>query len=206
MANETRISVGPGRAVYPALDRPDTKFDELGQYKADLAVPLAQAEQLMKKLSEMYKAHVGKAAAKTTNTMWYMETDEDGEETGNVVFKMRIKNRLNRDGKLWDRKPKQFDAALRPCEVNPWGGSVLAVSATVYEWDAGGKKGISLQPQAVQIIELVSGGGKDASAFGFDATEGFTAPDAAPDFGGSDDDDEGAAIEEVDGEKEAFDY
>lgn len=203
MANETRISVGPGRAVYPALDRPDTKFDELGQYKADLAVPLAQAEPLMKKLADMHKAHVGKAPAKASNTMWYMETDEDGEETGNVVFKMRIKNRLNRDGKLWDRKPKQFDAALRPCEVNPWGGSVLAVSAVVYEWDAGGKKGISLQPQAVQIIELVSGGGKDASAFGFDATDGFTAPEnAAPDFGGSDE----ADTAEVDGEEESYDY
>ena len=37
--------------------------------------------------------------------------------------------------------------------------------------------GVSLRLKAVQIIDLKTGGGADASAYGFSATEGFTAPD-----------------------------
>jgi len=34
--------------------------------------------------------------------------------------------------------------------------------------------GVSLRLKAVQIIDLKTGGGADASAYGFSATEGFT--------------------------------
>ena len=113
MANNEQISIGPGKAVYPRLAQPDTKFDDLGQYKADVSVPLAEAEPIMEILSEHFKAHTGKAPKKADNTMFYFETDINGDETGNVVFKCRVKNKLRkRDGKLWDRKPKLFDAAL----------------------------------------------------------------------------------------------
>lgn len=180
-----RVTIGPGRAVYPALRTPDTKFDELGQYKADLAIPLSEAEPLMKKLSDIHKAHTGKAPSKSSNTMWYLEEDkETGEETGNVIFKCRVKNRMRRDGQLWDRRPKLFSADLKPVEVNPWGGTVMAVSAEVYEWDAGGKKGVSLQPVGVQIIELVEGGGESAEDMGFGKRDGFTAGDVDDDLGG----------------------
>ena len=150
MANNEPISIGPGKAVYPRLAQPDTKFDELGQYKADVSVPLADAEPIMEILSNVFKAHTGKAPKKADNTMWYFETNEDGEETGNVVFKCRVKNKLRkRDGQLWDRKPKLFDAALKPIDENPFGGSTYIVSVEVYAWEAGAKKGISLQPLGV---------------------------------------------------------
>jgi len=174
MANNEQISIGPGKAVYPRLSQPDTKFDELGQYKADVSVPLAEAESIMEILSKTFKAHTGKAPKKADNTMWYFETNEDGDETGNVVFKCRVKNKLRkRDGKLWDRKPKLFDAALKPVDVNPFGGSTYVVSSEVYAWEAGAKKGISLQPIGVQIIELVSFSGPSASSMGFKAQEGY---------------------------------
>jgi hypothetical protein len=44
---------------------------------------------------------------------------------------------------------------------------------------------------AVQIIDLKTGTGADASAYGFSATDGFTAPkeaDTAEDFADEDDD------------------
>lgn len=172
--NNEPISIGPGKAVYPRLAQPDTKFDELGAYKADISIPMADAEGLMAQLTAVFKKHTGKPPKKSENTMWYFETDEDGEETGNVVFKCRVKNKLRkRDGQLWDRKPKLFDAALKPVDVNPYGGSTYVVSAEVYEWDAGGKKGVSLQPLGVQIIELVSGSGPSAAGMGFKAQEGY---------------------------------
>ena len=195
MANNEQISIGPGKAVYPRLSQPDTKFDELGQYKADVSVPLAEAEPIMEILSKPFKAHTGKAPKKADNTMWYFETNEDGDETGNVVFKCRVKNKLRkRDGKLWDRKPKLFDAALKPVDVNPFGGSTYVVSAEVYAWEAGAKKGVSLQPVGVQIIELVSGSGPSASSMGFKAQEGYMADPNEGDYADGGDDDNEADI------------
>jgi len=175
---DKRLTTPPGFAVYPRLKTPDTKFDELGQYKADIAITLAEAEELMDNLQAAYKAHTGKPAKKADNTMWYMETDDSGEETGRVIFKIRVKNRLNKKGELWDRRPKLFDAGLKPIDVNPYGGTKYAVSFDVYEWTAGDKKGISLQPAGVQILELVSGSGDvNPSAMGFAAQEGYSAPE-----------------------------
>ena len=195
MANNEQISIGPGKAVYPRLSQPDTKFDELGQYKADVSVPLAEAEPIMEILSKPFKAHTGKAPKKADNTMFYFETDINGDETGNVVFKCRVKNKLRkRDGKLWDRKPKLFDAALKPVDVNPFGGSTYVVSAEVYAWEAGAKKGVSLQPVGVQIIELVSGSGPSASSMGFKAQEGYMADPNEGDYADGGDDDNEADI------------
>lgn len=168
-----------GRAVYPRLGRPDVKFHDLGIYKADLLVPLSEAKELLTKLSAIYAEHTGKAPNKVDNTMWKIELDEDGQMANEVMFKLRIKNRMGRDGEVWDRKPKLFDASLSPCNsVVPYGGSQMVVSFDAYCWDAGGKKGVSLQPVAVQIIKLETGD-DNASSFGFAAAEGFTATEQA---------------------------
>lgn len=175
MADSKQFETPPGIAVYPRLKTPDTKFDDLGIYKADLAVPKADAKPLMDELTALYKAHVGKAPKASENTMWETQTDEAGEETGNIIFKLRVKNKIRKkDGALWDRRPVQFDAAGNDIDVNPWGGSQMIVVFEAYEWDAGGKKGVSLQPLAVQILELVEGEGKSASAFGLKARDGYT--------------------------------
>lgn len=176
---DKRLSTPVGTAVYPRLKTPDTKFDELGQYKADVSVPADIAAPLVEKLMAIWKNHVGKAAKKADNPMFANEVDEAGEETGNVIFKLRVKNRMNKKGELWDRRPKLFDAALKPTDVNPWGGTKYAVSFDTHEWDYGDKKGVSLQPVGVQIIELVTGegNGADASSMGFAAQEGYANPE-----------------------------
>lgn len=178
-----------GVAVYPRLDRPDTKFDDNGIYKADIAVPLEEAEPLMEKLQEIHKAHVGKAASKNANTMWYLEEDkETGEQTGRVIFKLRAKNKLvtkgQNAGQLWDRQPKAFDAKGNRIVEMPavGGGSVLKVFFEVYEWSASNKFGVSLQPLKVQIIDLHEfSGGDDSSPF--EEEEGFTVEDEDDTFG-----------------------
>lgn len=199
---DKRLSTPPGIAVYPRLKTPDTKFDELGMYKADLSVPKAAAEPLMRELQAIHKAHTGKPAKATENTMWYMETDDAGEETGNVVFKIRVKNRMTKKGEIWDRRPKMFDAALKPIDVNPWGGTRMIVSVDVYEWNSGDKKGVSLQPAGVQILDLVSGSGPDASSMGFSAQEGYVgsySDDDEDDTAGLSDQTAGDDDDDVDG-------
>jgi hypothetical protein len=183
--SDIRISLPLGRAIYPSLKRADTKFNELGIYKCNVSVPLQEATSTMEKLSQIHKAHVGKVPAKAENSMWKMEIDEEtGEETGNVIFKCSVKNVQRKNGEIWDRRPKQFDAKMKPVDLDPSGGTELYVSASIYEWVAGGKKGVSLQPLAIQIINLVErGGGADASAFGFSAQDGFEGTESIYKFG-----------------------
>lgn len=182
---DKRYSTPVGTAVYPRLKNPDTKFNELGQYKSDLSLSLENpaTKALLDNLLEDYKAHVGKAHPKSPdksnrNAFYYVEEDEAGEPTGNIVLKLRVTNKKSRKtGEVWDRRPKQFDATLKPIDVNPWGGSKMAVSFEAYCWSNDGTKGFSLQPIGVQIIELVTGDGDGADSLGFAPTSGYTAPE-----------------------------
>ena len=129
--SDTKISLPLGRAIYPSLKTADTKFHDLGIYKCNVSVPVKEATSTMEKLSAIYKQHTGKAPVKTDNTMWKMEVDEEtGEDTGNVIFKCSVKNVRRRDGELWDRRPKQFDAKMNPVTLDPSGGTELYVSAS----------------------------------------------------------------------------
>ena len=171
--SDIRIALPLGRAMYPALKTPDTKFNDLGIYKANVSVPHKEATATMSKLTEIFKSHTGKAPNKAENTMWKLETDDEtGEETGNVIFKVTVKNVRRRDGELWDRKPKQFDSKMKPVNLDPYGGTEMYVSASVYAWDAAGKKGVSLQPMAVQIISLVERSAGSGESYGFQEQEG----------------------------------
>lgn len=202
MADKITMTTPRGIAVYPRLDRPDTKFDENGTYKADLRVPADRADALIKKLSKIYRDHTGKVHPKhperdNKNAFYYIETDEDGEETGNVVFKLRVKNKITRKGELWDRRPAQFDARGKPIR-NPkrvGGGSELIVSFEVYLWQTPtGGKGMSLQPEAVQIISLEEyDGTKSADSYGFGAVEDG-------DYVADDDDDTGNGFTDQSGD------
>lgn len=168
-----KLTTPLGTAVYPALKRPDTKFHDLGQYKADVSIPIETAKPLMDKLSAFYKEQTGTAANQTENTMFKVETDDQGN-TKSALFKLRIKNRMTKQGEVWDRRPKLFGADLTPAPAaDPRGGSKIKVSFEFYVWEANGKKGVSLQPVAVKIIELVSGEAADGADFGFDKEDGY---------------------------------
>lgn len=178
MAKQNLITLPRGIAIYPALHRPDTRFDELGTYKADVKIEEAKAKPFMDKLSAIYKEHTGKAPSKKDNPMWSYVEDDEGNETGEVHFKIRVKNKMRKDGKLWDRRPMVMDAkkASMDTDVAVWGGSVMRVQMDVYCWVAAGKKGVSLQPVIVQVIDLKTGSGAgDMSEF--DEEEGYETDD-----------------------------
>ncbi|KQR67889.1 ssDNA-binding protein [Rhizobium sp. Leaf341] len=176
MANPVLTST-KGVAVYPALNRPDTKFDELGQYKADIKLSQEAAAPLVAAIQKVAKEHMGKVMPKAKNSCFESVLNDDGEETGEVLFKIRVKNKLRKsDGKLWDRRPLIIDAKKNdlPVAVAIWGGTTMRVQFEVYPWNTGAKKGISLQPVMVQVIDLVTGGGRgDANAF--DEEDGYEA-------------------------------
>lgn len=177
MAATHRITLPVGTARYPALHRPDTKFQPDGVYKANIAVPRKEAEATIQKLQALAKEYLGKALPKSDNGLWKLEVDDNGDETDFVMFKAAVKNfRDKNTGELVDRRPKQVDANLNPCNEVVYGGSELRVACNVRTWEYNGKKGMSLQPYTVQILKLV---GPDSLGDNpFDVVEGgFIAPD-----------------------------
>mgnify|MGYP003130659362 CR=1 FL=1 len=154
-----------GKAFYPRLVRADTKYNKLGQYKADLRVPVEEAKELMEELASVYKEWTGKAPSKNDNSMWKFEEDDNGNQTGDVIIKIRVSNKMKKDGDLWDRRPKIFFRNTDDRTESIGGGSAMKVQFDMYCWQAE-KKGVSLQPLSVLIEELVEYEGNGGNPFG----------------------------------------
>jgi hypothetical protein len=78
-----------------------------------------------------------------------------------------------KEGELFSRQPKMFDASGQAVTENIGGGSKLKVAVVPYFWyTASLGAGITLQPKAVQILDLVTwSSGGTAEAYGFEVTE-----------------------------------
>ena len=200
MSDKITLTTPKGIAVYPRLDKPDTKFNDNGTYKTDLKISAKDAKPLLDKLTAMYKDWVGKAHPKNPdqsnrNAFYFMALDDQGNETGDIILKLRVTNKITKKGDLWDRRPAQFDAKGTPIAKHKAvsGGSTLKVSFEVYQYQLPtGAKGMSLQPEAVQIIDLIEwNGNKDAGGYGFGQEDGYsddTAGFSDESDGGGDDD------------------
>lgn len=177
-----------GEAVYPALSRPDTKYNPLGDYKANTRVPKDDAKATIAALQKIAKDHIGKALPIKKNALWEFEVDnETGEETGYVVFKIKAKNKQLKDGSTWDRRPLIIDGKRNtvPASVAVWGGSRIRVKVEVYCFKTKDGPGMSLQPVTVQVLKLVTGTGGQPDISGFDEDEdGYVIEEDTSDFDG----------------------
>src|SRR3954469_13595757 len=192
-----------GVFVWPKLTEPDFKFKKEGEFSVKLRLPLAEAKPLINKLAPLHAQAEAEGKAKlaeipvanrkkmeakgtkfTVNPFYSSVYDEDGNETGEVEFKFTMTHSGQyksgpKAGQKWPRKPGVFDAKGKPVPSSTqiWGGSIgkVAFEAAPY-WVAGQLTcGLSLRLQAAQIIELVQGGQRSASSFGFGQEEGFEA-------------------------------
>jgi hypothetical protein len=180
-----KIVTPAGIAIYPHLTQPDFKFNPLGQYKVDLSLTEDEAAPLIAKFDEVMeeakrKVPPGKPL-KIAEPPYHNELDDEGQETGRVIFRFTMKAKFNtKDGRTIEMSPKLFDAqgTLMTDVDSIWGGSKLRISSALVPYHVPARgAGVSMRLQAVQIIELkTGGGGADASNYGFEATEGFTAP------------------------------
>lgn len=175
--NIVRITTPAGIAVYPKIEKPDTKFNADGVYSIDLDLDGPAAEELIGKLTkvadESYAAECkakGKKALKRSDMPWKMVDD------GKTRFKFKLKAKGGSGEKMWDQKPALFDAKGSPVkDLNVGSGSIVKVAFDVVPYfTAMVGQGISLRLRAVQIIELRQFiAGDNFDAFGFKATEGF---------------------------------
>jgi ssDNA-binding protein len=179
-----------GVAVYPHLSKPDTKFNERGEYKIKWQGSGADAEALVKRIDAAMKesAIAAQEAEKKEKkprkvklaTAPYTRND-DGSIT--VSFKMVASGVSKKTGEAWSRRPAIFDLTGKPYAAVPrvGGGSTVKVSFELnqYARPSTEQKGIvlagaNLRLEAVQIIELVEFGG-NAEYFGF-SNEGGDEP------------------------------
>jgi len=147
--------------------------------------PIAKAE-LEQRIAD---AKTGKQKAESKKALEDMKEaekpykpayDDDGNETGEYEFNIKTPASWLKDkGKATEKrvpiKPAIFDAKgnklTNPPEI--WGGSRLVVAGEFRPFNMPIGVGISLRLNAVQIIELSTGGGaKDAAGFGFGKHEG----------------------------------
>ena len=188
MAQNTQIKIVTPRgiAVYPWLNRPDTKFSPDGDFKVTLKVEAKEAAPLIEKLDEAltnYQDQQAKADPKigrySITPPYEEEVDDQGNLTGNYLFKFKQKAVINtKDGRTIDMKVALVDASRTPTTVNVGGGSEIKIAATVFPYAMKTTKsvGLSLRPSAVQILSLVSGQSNVVSMF--DDEDGFKTEDA----------------------------
>lgn len=197
------ILIIKGRALWPKLIEPDTKFKAEGEYTTKLILSDDDATELRDILENAQAAAVAaaieEAAAKGKRLraekikqadipLKELEDRETGEPTGEWAVNVKCKaSGTNKAGKAWQRKVPLFDAKGTPIpeDAKPeiWNGSILKVNCTInpFYTDMAGA-GNSLRLTAVQIIEL-SSSVKDAGAYGFDAEDGYTSEPGADPFG-----------------------
>ena len=202
-----------GKSLWSKVFEPDTKFIEDGEYSTQVIVSEADAAQVCEQLDalideEFNKIVKDKPALKATlskRPVTEPDIDQDGNATGNVVFKSKLKAKIrSKTGAVYNQKPNVVDAKRNPMTgIQLVGnGSIvkIAVEPITYYMPSSKQVGVSLRLKAMQVIDLVEHGVPSADSL-FDDEEGFVAKAIAKDTPTTDFDDvdtEGKASDEGD--------
>jgi hypothetical protein len=172
--NNKTLTTPAGIARYPRLNSPDTKFSEEGQYKVDLEMSAEDAEPFLKQIEAMFAEFLADKQRELKKEKLKMHAPPWTENDGMVQLKLKVKAvGKSKDGETYTRQPKLFDASGQITNENVGGGSTLKVAVVPYFWyTASLGAGITLQPKAVQILDLVTwSSGGTAEAYGFEVAE-----------------------------------
>ena len=179
-----------GIAIYPKLNRPDSKFDADGVYSTRLE-DNEETRKFIAKLvavrDDFFEEQDAKIRKKfSLADVFEEELNDEGEETGFLIVKFKLNAKVKtKDGTEYDQKPNLFDSSKPPKpldDCNPWSGSTLRVAGDIVPYAMGSSKtvGVSLRMKGVQVINLVQGGGAEAASYGFSDEEGgFTVDTSA---------------------------
>ena len=167
-----------GKAIYPHLTKCDVRFKPEGEFKVDLELGEAPANNLLKILKEYQAKAVSNAKDKTGKDKIKVASLPYKKEDDKYIFKFKMKasGTNGKTGETFKQRPALFDSELKPInpeDTNIWGGSILRVSFQPFPWFTPALgAGVSLRLKSVQVKELVEGGGQTAEASGFDKVEG----------------------------------
>lgn len=171
-----------GKAVWPKLNEPDTKFKEEGEFSVKLELGGAQAETMKDVIREFaaiaYAIECedkGKKKLKKADLPFKQVVNEDGDDVpGMFLFNFKRKaSGTTKAGKAWEASITLFDSKKKKVTAEVWGGSRLRVAYTLVPWYAAALGfGIKLELGAVQVLDLVTRGERSADDYGFDEEEG----------------------------------
>lgn len=184
---QIKLNTPLGTARYPWLTTPDTRFNEEGEYAVQLLLPEddPKVKALVKRIKDTYEEFRAtlddpKKAKKRPESFGFSpDIDDNGDETGYIVFKFKAKTGyINKKGERVELAPPPlFDAKLKPLPdgMSIWSGTTMIINFTPSAYFQGKNCGVTLRLNACQIIELVSGGAsRDAGSYGFEDEEGFS--------------------------------
>ncbi len=163
-----------GELVYPWVSRPDVRYDPDGVFQTKLLLPFEGAQELIAKLEGVrsdFVATLDVAKQKTYNVapVFEDELDEEGEETGNVLIKVKLKALVTpREGDPFTQAPVIINAEDGSKVEEPvYGGTMAKLKGQIVPYTNAASKlaGVTLRLRAVQVHELVTGTGSGGGAF-----------------------------------------
>jgi len=174
-----------GNAKWAKVFEADYRFVPEGEYSIQVTMPEEQAAEVCEQLDNMAQAKLAEAVKDnpklktvlSTRKSYEAETDENGNPTGNLLFKAKMKSRIkSRDGQTYTQQPMVVDAKRTPMQGNTLVGNGslvnIAVEPIPYVMQSTKQVGVSLRLKAVQVIDLVEYGGSGASSI-FDEEDGY---------------------------------
>lgn len=197
-----------GSALWAKVQEPDTKFDPDGTYSISVLVPETEAQEMCEYLddivdkayAEEIKNSPKKQATLSTRKGYDYNYDQDGNQTGLIEFKVKLKAKVTRqDGTSFSQKPVVVDAKRQPLnpDIAVGNGSDVKVAfePRPYVMNSTKQVGVSLRMKGVQVINLVEYGNSVSTMF--DEEDGYvveSAPIASTPF------DDGIATDESEGD------
>lgn len=152
---KARFKTAKGRANFPHLNQPDTKFNAEGVYKTGLIVNAKDAAETIKIAKDVARQAFGGDPKKLKRCALPFEENDDGT----VTFKFKSYN-----------KPTVFDAkgnVVKDAKIG--GGSVLKIAGSFESYDKGANLGVTAYLNSVLLLELQSFG---SNPFAGDEDEG----------------------------------
>jgi len=176
-----------GKSLWAKVFEPDTRFVDDGEYSTSVIVPEAEAAEVCEQLESLIDDEYNKVvkekpqlkATLSKRPVTEPDYDQDGNETGNVVFKTKLKAKIRgKNGQVYSQKVNVVDAKRNPMSGDQLVGNgslvKVAVEPVTYVMQSTKQVGVSLRLKAMQVIDLVEHGSSSTDSI-FQEEEGFVA-------------------------------
>ena len=178
-----KITTPIGTAVWPKLNEPDRKFDKDGVYEVKLRLSGDDADTVKAEVTNALKEHVEELDKKNPRMapLPFKEVeDDDGNPTGELDFKFKLKATGGHGDDQWTQRPTLFDSSNQPMTEKIGGGSKIQVGAEIVPYFVASiGAGVSLRLKAVKVFELVDGNRGGADQWSFSEGTGFVTEGSA---------------------------
>lgn len=167
---------------YAYIQRPDTEYNDRGEYRIKLAIPSDKAQKVIDLIEKTHEANMEKvrAEAKKKGKRAPKECDMPfyEDDNGNVIFTFKMYGSFDDNGTRKELTLRVYDSAGKRIENVPniSGGSEGRVEFSLFAFaSAAVGCGVKLQLSKFQLLKLVEykAGGNDTFGGDDDELEGY---------------------------------